>query len=152
MTSLLLSALVFLGCSSETGFGNAGDTVEKMYGNGQIEYTPTSLDFSDLDVGVARSQYLKVTSVGEEQLVIYEIRVFDSADGVFYMEEDQDVILAPGQYKEYPVTATLQTAESFEGSIRIECNDLESTTFYVDLLATPVGAGPSDTATGETGL
>jgi hypothetical protein len=147
------TALVLLaGCKAETGFSNQDPGSGTEEGNGQLEYTPEVVEYPDLDVAVTHSEMLKLTSVGEDNLVVYEVRILDSAEGVFYTEEVEDVTLAPGISREFPVSATLQAEGYVVGTVRIQCNDPDLVPeFEVPLHAWSAGYAPDDTGFDDTG-
>ena len=146
ITSILVAALL-VGCKGDTGFTTTTVDVDESEGNGQIEVTPETLVWTDLNPMAAQTRYIEVTSVGDNNLAVYEIRVSDSGGEVFHMEEKEELLLQPGDSREFPVTATLPGTEPAEGKIRVECNDPDITTFYVPLEAYPAGY---TTDTGET--
>ena len=148
MLTPLLFFQILVACKGDTGFTTTNEDVEPEEGNGQIEVAPETLVWTDLNPMAAQTRYIEVTSVGDNNLEIYEIRISDSSDGVFHLEEKEDLSLQPGDSREFPVTATLPGADPAEGKLRIECNDPDTNTLYVSLTAYPAGwAGE----TGDTG-
>jgi len=142
-------------CSSETGFGNNNPGDINQEGNAKADFTPTveeGVEFADLTLGVTRSEILQITSSGENNLVVYEIRIKDSADGAFYTDDEEDVTLAPGIAREFPMTATLLAEGYVEGSVRIKTNDPDALSVEVPLRAWTTGSGPDDTGPDDTGL
>ncbi len=133
MLGLLLSA-----CAAETSFQNTNDEGEFEQGNGELSHTPEVVEFAELQEAVTTSAMLKISSVGENNLVIYEIRILDSGGGVFYMEEAEDVSLAPGTSREFPVTATMTDwAAEATGTVRVKTNDPEAIALEIGCSATP---------------
>jgi len=142
-------------CSSETGFGNNDPGDINQDGNAKADFVPPvseGVEFADLTAGITQSELLQITSSGETNLVIYEIRIKDSADGTFYTDEEEDVTLAPGIAREFPMTATLMEKGYVEGSVRVKTNDADALTVDVPLRAWTAGFGPSDTGADDTGL
>lgn len=146
---LILAALAVAACGAETEFRNTDQGGEYEEGNGRIEVTPAELRFTDLDPVVARGLDLEVASVGDTNLTIFEVRILDSGDGAFYMDREDDVVLAPGTTRLFHVVASLaEGVTSAEGSLRIKCNDADNLTLEIPLYASL--AGGDDTG-GDTG-
>jgi len=144
-TAFLLVALL-AGCHGDTGFSTTPDDVDPAEGNGQIEVTPPdTLVFIDLEPTIPKSLILLVTSVGDDNLTLYSVRVTDSGSGVFHLEEKNDIVLQPGDTREFPVTAILPDANPAEGMVRIECNDPDGATLYVGLQGSAASADTGDT-------
>lgn len=145
MKYLFLIGFLVLGCKPDHGFSPSDGDVDNVEGNGAIELSPESIVFTDMEVGATYSDYLKATSTGENNLEIEEIRILNSGGGVFYMEEKEDLVLAPGTSKEFTITATLAEATLAEGSLRIKSNDLDMPVIEYALQAVPLGGDPQDT-------
>jgi hypothetical protein len=127
-------------CAAETSFQNTDDGGDHNEGNGKVEWLPAELVFTDLQQAITVSQMLKLTSVGDNNLVVYEVRVLSSGGGVFYMGEDDigDITLAPGTSREFPVTATMdEWVEEVVGSVRVKTNDPDAISFEIPCTATP---------------
>ncbi len=141
ITVALFALLV--GCNAETNFTNTNDGGEYEEGNGGLEWYPAELEVRDLTQGITASTTLQLNSVGENNLHIDEVRVYDSGGGVFYMGDDEyeDKVLAPGTSLEVPITATMdEWVEVVEGSIRIMCNDPD----YAPSVLIPIFAYPAE--------
>jgi len=126
-------------CGAETGFQNTDDDGDFVEGNGKLEWLPAELVFTDLLQSITVSQMLKLTSAGENNLVVYEVRVLNSGGGVFYMgEEEGQITLAPGTSREFPVTATMdEWAAEAIGSVRVKTNDPDAIVLEIPCSATP---------------
>ena len=142
---VLLSA-----CTGETGFHNANPDDDNQDGDAQAGITPSLLEFVDLSLATAKSEYVQVLSSGDANLVIYQIVVNDSAGGVFFCNEEVDLTLAPGLSHEFPVTATLHAEGYVEGTLRIRTNDADATALDFPLHAWTEGYGPSDTGPADS--
>ena len=134
--------LVLLGaCNAETNFRNTNDGGDFEEGNGALEWFPLEVEISDLQQGITSSATLQLNSVGENNLQIYEVRVYDSGGGVFYMGDDdeyEDKVLAPGTSLEVPITATMDDwAAVVEGTIRVKTNDPDAISLLIPAFAYP---------------
>ena len=153
MHILALSLLV--GCSPQdtslTTGNKDGDIVE---GTGRMSVSVEELTISEIQVGYSKSGPFTVTSVGDSNLQIYEIRVISDASDVFWVEEWGDTVeLAPEQAATYSVVADLNLNEPAEGELRIRTSDPENANLILPLHAYPEGyVPPEDTGdTGDTG-
>ncbi|MBN1336992.1 MAG: hypothetical protein JXB39_13625 [Deltaproteobacteria bacterium] len=132
-------------CTGETHFQNADPDDVQQEGDAQAGITPLELEFPDLEIAVAKSRLIQVVSMGETDLVVQEIRVIDSAGGVFYCAEEEDVLLAPGVEREFSVVATLYEEGLVEGTLRLKTNDPDALSVNIPLQAWTEGYEPSDT-------
>lgn len=148
LSAAICSLLVLssMGCSGDTGFSRTKDDPGSDAGEGKIEISPASLEFTDLAVGYARTEYLLVKSVGDDTLSVYDLRVISGA-GTFQTPRQEDFTIAVGDQIEVAVTATLKELSTVKGTLRIESNDRETLEYDIPLLAVP--GDPSDT--GDTG-
>ncbi|MFH1464156.1 MAG: hypothetical protein ABIO70_07205 [Pseudomonadota bacterium] len=124
--SLVPALALLCACQAETSFQNTDDGGDDVQGKGELEWLPEALEFLDLQPAITVSQMLKLTSVGENNLVIDEVRIVNSGGGVFYMGDDdfETIELAPGTSREFAVTATMdEWVEVAEGLIRVDSND-----------------------------
>jgi hypothetical protein len=147
----LVPALALLcACQAETSFQNTDDDGDDVLGKGELEWLPETVAFTDLQPSITVSQMLKITSAGENNLVIQEVRIIDSGGGVFYMGEDdfETVELVPGTSREFPVTATMdEWVELVEGAIRVESNDSDYAPYLeIACTAAPAADWGDDTA------
>lgn len=151
-TMTLVSTLIALaGCGdTETGFQQGTGENATEEGAGGLELYPSELVWSDLEVGVAASQYAKITSVGAEPLKVYEISVVSSAEGQFTVEEIEEFELQPGGEREFTVQCTLSADAPAAGELRIRNNDADQLDLRIPLTATPLGYTGGDTG-GDTG-
>ena len=148
MTLAILSTLA--ACNSgETGFSVANPDNEQVSGSALLELYPATLEWTDLSVGIATSEVFKITSSGESDLKLYEVAVVSSANGQFYMEEVEDIELAPGASREFLVVCTLTAEASAAGEVRIKSNDPDQLDIRITLTANPTVA--TDTGGGDTG-
>lgn len=149
-TAIALLTLAACG-DTETGFQQGTDNNATEEGGGVLEFFPTELVWTDLEVGVTASQYAKITSVGTEPLSVYEIGVVSSADGQFTVEDIESFDLQPDGEREFTVQCTLTAEALVEGELRVRSNDADQTDLRISLTATPVGyTEPEDTG-GDTG-
>lgn len=152
ITTFVLCALLGA-CNAETNFQNTNDGGDFEEGNGALEWYPLEVDITDLQPGITGSAMLQLNSVGENKLVIYEVRVLDSGGGVFFMGDDdeyEDRELATGTSLEIPVTATMdEWAAVVEGTIRVKTNDPEAISLEIPCRAYP--AEDWDSGVDDTG-
>jgi hypothetical protein len=141
--SLLVLGLVSA-CGGDTGFSNTKTDPGSDVGTGRLEVEPSSLDFPDLQVGYALTKYMVLESVGDDKLVVYDLRII-AGNGVFQTERLEDLTIAEGDRYEVAVTATLAEALEADGTLRVESNDPDQINFDVPLHATP--AAEQDTGT-----
>ena len=131
--------MLVVGCTSNTSFSHQTPDVPVVEGNGEMEYSPLELVWTDLEVGTTISQELVLTSVGELNLSVYEVRVTDTGNGTFYTEELEDRLLATGSSLSVLVVATLKNERMAEGTLRIQSNDADLLDLEVPLIAYPLG-------------
>ena len=145
----LLTSL--LGCTAgETEFSDADVETNPADGTGEMAYSPAEFVFTDVEIGVTYNQELTIQSIGEANLAIYLVGLSESADGIFYMEIAEDIILAPGTERSFPVTVTMDEANIAEGEIRISSNDSEDMELRLPITAYPVGMATTTTTTTTT--
>ncbi len=127
-----------LGCAQETELSNTDDGGDQQVGNGLMEFSPEQIEFKDLEQGITRSVNLTIYSKGENALMVYEVRILNSGEGVFYVEEKEDLSLAPDTEAEFPVTASMSDwAKAVEGSLRVKTNDPDALTVEIPLIGYP---------------
>jgi hypothetical protein len=151
-----IALIMLLGaCNAETNFQNTNQGGEQHEGQGGLEWFPEAVEISGLQQGITGSATLQLNSVGENNLLIYEVRVLDSGGGVFYMGDDdayEDRELAPGTSLEIPVTATMdEWAEVVEGTLRVKTNDPDAISLEIPAYAYPATdwAGGGDDTGGD---
>lgn len=116
-----------------------------------MEVYPGDLTWTDLTVGIDSSEYMKITSVGEEPLRVYDIAVVDSADGQFSMAAVDEFELQPGEDIEFSVQCRLSAEAEAVGELRIRNTDPDQSDLRLTLTASPVGGGAETGDTGDTG-
>jgi hypothetical protein len=152
MHILALSLLV--GCSpQDTGLSNGPDDQELATGTGKMELDVTEIVISDIMLGYSKSAQFTVTSTGDANLQIYEIRIVADESDVFFFEEVEDIEFAPGQGDTFTVVADLDVAAAADGSLRLRTSDPDNATVTLPLHAYPEGyVPPEDTGdTADTG-
>ncbi len=100
-----------------------------------MELSAESLEFPDLEVGIIGSQTLTITSAGDSTLEISKLRVTNSVNQQFYIQEYDVFTLEPESTKEVIVTVTLIEEGSIEGELQIRSNDAEYRDFRIPLYA-----------------
>ncbi|MFN7147477.1 MAG: hypothetical protein ACK4YP_27165 [Myxococcota bacterium] len=150
-----LAVLVLLaGCGpQDTAFSNGNGDPDLPTGTGRMEIDQTEITVQNIDVGYSKSAQFTITSVGDANLLLYEIRVVTDVDDVFYFDEVEDVELAPEQSATYSVVADLEVDAPSVGELRIRTNDPDYANLIVPLNAWPEGyVPPEDTGGGgDTG-
>ena len=150
--TLALALLALVGCKgTETGFQQGTGTNATEEGGGGLEIYPTELVWTDLSAGVTASEYVKITSIGEEPLMVYDVGVVDSADGQFSVEGVEEFELQPGGTREFTVQCTLAADAPAAGELRIKNNDADQLDLRITLTATPLGYTDTGEAGGDTG-
>ena len=146
-------ALALVACGGDTGFSGTPNDNNEVEGNGKLEITPTTLEFPDLVIGIASSQPVKVTSVGDNTLKLYTVDLADSGGGVFYLEEESSLSLAPGTEREFTVVATAEEEGLFVGEMRLKTNDVDNLDLRITATAWTPGYAPdgSDSGTSDGG-
>jgi len=139
--TLALLVAILAGCGGDQGFTHADDKGTDEQGVGMLEVIPTEVVFTDLnwEKGVASSQSIKITNVGDNNLKLYDVGITDSGDGVFYMEDFTESQLAPGMSAEFSVVATLTTFAAATGEARVVCSDADNHDYRLPLSAFPIG-------------
>lgn len=131
--------LALTACDSDLGFSNTPDHQVGLEGEGVMEISVDELVFSGVSVGSARSEVLRITSVGDGALRIDSVTLPEAAEGTFYLDEDAYVELSldPERSKEVVVVCHLTEAVETEGVLRIDSNDRETPVVEVPLVCTP---------------
>ncbi len=153
----VLCALL-LGCDSDTQFSNTDVDGTNEQGVGALSLDPEELVFTDLswEEGVSQSMDITLTNVGDNNLSISVLDISDSGGGVFYTQDESNIVLQPGGSRDFTVVATLSTYEVAEGKLRVKTNDADYLDHRVPLIAYPVGwdgstSGGEDSGADDTG-
>ena len=104
---------------------------------GEMEYSPETILFEDVVVGIAVSTTLRIDSVGNQNLQVESIDVSDDGEGVFSVTEGGPWLLPPGTSLEVAVVASLSNPAESEGALTVNCDDLETCPASVLLQAVP---------------
>lgn len=160
----LISIIAAIGCGGETNFSNNSDDGASEQGVAQMVYSHESMIFTDLnwEDGISSGQAFTITNVGTNDLSVTTIDIADSGDGVFYVQGEDDLILAPELEREFTVVATLDVNAPAYGEMRIKSNYSEARDLRIPLCAFPAGykgdmtcaaddTGAGDTGSGDTG-
>ncbi len=148
---IVLPVLLLAACEAETGFQTNSEDNATSQESGKMEVYPGDLTWTDLTVGIDSSEYMKITSVGEEPLRVYDIAVVDSADGQFSMAAVDEFELQPGEDIEFSVQCRLSAEAEAVGELRIRNTDPDQSDLRLTLTASPVGGGAETGDTGDTG-
>lgn len=154
-TFALLALLV--ACSGDTGLSTGGDENDIVAGDGTMLLEPAEVTISDCEVGYGKDGVFTISSVGENDLLVYEVRITSDPSDVFFIDDwDQTRTFAPGAAPvEVRVVATLALAEPADGNIQVRTNDPDQTRVDVPIRALPVGwqddTGDTGADTGDTG-
>lgn len=149
-----LAVLVLLaGCGpQDTAFSNGNGDPDLPTGTGRMEIDKTEILVENINVGYSQSEQFTIKSVGDANLLIYEIRVVTDVDDVFFFDEVEDLEFPPGQEETYSVVADLEVDAPSDGELRIRTNDRDYANLIVPLHAWPEGyVPPEDTGGGDTG-
>lgn len=141
---VLVAGLMAGGCPAQTGLSNTHEGVYDVQGNARVEFAPEELVWTDLATDSTTDAELVLSSVGDLNLVIYEVRLLNSADGVFFIEQIEDRTIAPGSALTVLATASLIDNQPAEGMARIKTNDSEQLELMVPLFAWPEGYEPPE--------
>ena len=138
--SMLIPSLLGA-CGTSTNFTQ---NTTPATGGGQpiLDISAESLEFSDVEVGIVGSQTLIITSAGDSPLEISRIRLTNSAEEQFYIQEYDLFTLDPESTKEIIVTVTLAEIGYTEGELQIRSNDADFRDLRVPLLAYTTGEAP----------
>jgi hypothetical protein len=148
----IAALLLLVGCTPQTGFSNGKNNQDLPTGTGRMEIDKTEITVSDIQVGYSESVPFTITSVGDANLIIYEVRIVTDVDDAFYIDEFEEIELAPGQDKIFSLVADLEADAPAEGELRIRTNDPDYASFIVPLAAWPEGyVPPEDTGGSDTG-
>lgn len=139
---MVVLILALAGCANtSTGLSSNPDQVDGQEGDAKVVITPTELTWTDLEVGYSYSQTFTLESVGDDDLLVYEIKIVaDPLDG-FVFDEVEDLVMPPGDLKDFPIVADLETDEPATGTLRIKTNDVDQLEVLIPLSAS---AAPAD--------
>jgi hypothetical protein len=128
LIALVFPALVACG-GKETNFSNTDDGTNVGTGTTELIFTPDPIviEIPDTDdqpftPGVSFSEPFEVTNSGDAELILYNLDLADSADGVVDMQEVENKTVPVGGSREYVVVATLQDRTQVEGLLRVKAN------------------------------
>ena len=150
----MLLILSLWACQGDQTFSQQDADVEDVQGAGVLTYSPLELLWTDLEEGNTVGQTLTIESVGELNLLLYEARIIQSANGQFYMEETEDKTLGPGTSLEIPVVCSITRDQPIDGVLQVKTNDIDHISFEIPLRAIPLGwvedTGDSTTDSGDS--
>ncbi len=151
MSRLLSLCVLLVGCTQSTSLSNGGRDNEVVTGSGTMSIDPAEVYILDLEGEFGKSSPITISSIGDANLVIYEIKITaDATESFFFEEVEEDVELQPGASVTYSVYAQLADGNPAEGQLRLRTNDVDATALTVPLYAWPLGYEPPDTGT-DTG-
>jgi hypothetical protein len=138
----LISIFSLLACSGgESNFTNNSDQGTSEQGVADMTYSHESMVFTDLDweQGISSGQDFLVTNIGDNNLSIYTLDIADSGGGAFFVQEENDLILAAGNERTFIVVATLYEEVTAVGQLRVKSNDADARDLRIPLCAFPIG-------------
>lgn len=149
ITLSLSLVLAGTGCQGDNSFTTGGNDNANQVGSGQMEVIPAAgVVWEGLVPGYPCSEYVRIDSVGIEDLNIDRIDITASGDGVFSLTQEHESISLPaGESYELPVQARLSTLAMATGELRIKSNDEETVDLRLTLTANPA----AEWDTGDTG-
>ena len=126
---------------AETEFSQRADNTVPESGVASLELSVDELVIDEINYEelISKSINFSVTNVGDNTLQLYLVGLADSGDGVFYIEEETDLVLSPGISREFSVVATLSEFVSAEGSVRVKSNDSAYLDHRLPVFAYPTG-------------
>jgi len=157
LLTLAPAIALLIGCKGDTNFSKANQDVEPDPGDPALSFSPSEIVFSDLTVGATYSVALTFESVGDGDLIIYRLAPADDTYAAFDVYGAEDAVeIAPGQDKEFTVTAILPDAVFAEAVLSVQTNVSDMLQFEIPISAAAAGLGDTgiDTGadTGDTGL
>ncbi|MCB9777157.1 MAG: hypothetical protein H6742_01170 [Alphaproteobacteria bacterium] len=145
---LLASLVLLVACGGDTGFSAGDNSNDELRGTGSVQLYPADqLSWEGLWPGIACSQYMRLESIGDSDLIIDRVDIVESGGGVFTMSEVMDEVVNPGEAFEFTVQATLSDPADATGELRIRSNDADTPDIRIPL----VGAVDPDWTEGDTG-
>ena len=136
----LLSVLV--ACGGDSSFSGRTKVPDAPDGDAMLQLDPAEVFIEDIDPLYAKSGTITLTSTGTADLLVYEARMVENPEGVFYfetVETSDDMAIAVGATVTWYVTATLAAPEAVDGTLRIRTNDPAATSVLVPVHARPLG-------------
>ncbi len=150
----LVALAASVGCEQEAGFQDAKNSTTELT-KGAMTVSTERVIIDNIDVQNTKSATFTVSSVGEDNLSIYDAQIVANPDGVLLFEEREEIDIPTGESQEWAVAATLPTAGMWEGAIRIESNDPTFPTLFITVCAVTkdyAEACPTEAPdTGDTG-
>lgn len=148
-----------LGCSGgESNFSNNNEQGTAEQGTGILAYSHETMLFTDLDwkQGISVGDDFLVSNAGDNNLEIYTLDIANSGGGAFFVQEEDNLILAPGNERSFTVVATLYENEPAFGELRVKTNDADARDLRIPLCAYPVDYSGetscvAEDTTGDTG-
>lgn len=137
-------------CSGgDTSFSQDNNENTNIQGAGELDLYPAEgLVWEAVAPNLPCSKYMRIDSLGVQELIIDKIDITTSGDGVFTLPETHSSIVLPqGESYEFRVQATISELVVAEGELRIRSNDEEVVDLRVPLSAIPVESW--DSGTGE---
>jgi hypothetical protein len=150
----LVALLALVGCGApDTTLSIPGKDGEMATGSGKLEIDKSEITIDAIQGTYSKSEAFTVTSIGDANLLIYEIRLVANPDEVFFFDEVDDVEHANGQAASYSVVARYDTEPGFaaDGELRLRTNDPDNAQLIVPLHAYPEGYVPPEDTGGGTG-
>lgn len=123
----------------DTGLGTKPENTEGVDGNGKMEVLPVEITMVECSVGFSSSKDFTVSSTGDSDLLLYEVRLVANPDQIFTFIEKENVVIAPGASITYTVSAQLAENLPADGELRIRNNSLEDPNFILPVHAWPTG-------------
>ena len=133
---------LFIACvTGDQTFGAVNEVTGQDQGLAKLEYQPSEIIFTDVDVDFLSSGTLTISSVGDGALSIDKVDITNSADGAFYMDEasTEDLSLLPEISRDFIVTVLMETADVYLGELRVRSNDEDYRDLRIPLCAFPSG-------------
>jgi hypothetical protein len=97
--------------------------------------------FTDLnwEQGISSGQDFLGTNIGDNNLSLYTLDIADSGGGAFFVQEENDLVLAAGNERTFIVVATLYEEVTAVGQLRVKSNDADARDLRIPLCAFPMG-------------
>lgn len=143
-------ALALAACSGgDTSFSQDNNENTNVQGTGELELYPADgLVWEAVAPNLPCSKYMRIDSLGVQELIVDKIDITTSGGGVFTLPESHsNIVLPQGESYEFRVQATITELVAAEGELRIRSNDEEFVDLRVPLSAIPVESW--DSGTGE---
>ena len=133
---------LFIACTQgDQTFGAVNEVSGQDQGTAKLEYSPSEIIFSDVELDFLSSGTITITSVGDGALTIDKVDITNSADGAFYMDEasTENLSLQPEISRDFVVTVLMETSAVHIGELRIRSNDEDHRDVRIPLCAFPLG-------------